>query len=229
MLDSTAKQNLRSNKKEVKKPVKTQTPALDKKEKMANILFKIDSVKFGVYKLSTGKASPYYIDLRVIPSFPDAFREICDFYAEYITSQIGLKNFNRIAGVPVAGLVFASQVAYNLKKPFLYVRKGIKLQGRERRVEGILVSGDKVLLVDDLVTTGLTLRKAAEAVRAEGGIVTEAVAFLDREEGGKKLLEKSGIKLYPLLKISEIANTLYEIGAIDEENLKTILKQIKKQ
>ncbi len=206
--------------------MKSQT--LSQKEKMANILFKLDAVKFGVYKLSTGKASPYYIDLRVIPSFPDAFRQICDFYGEYITSQIGLQNFNRIAAIPVTGIVFASQVAYNLRKPFIYIRKGVKLQGRERRVEGILVSGDKVLLVDDLVTTGVTLKKAADAVRAEGGIVTEAVAFLDREEGGKQLLEKNGIMLHPLLKISEIASTLFEIGAIDEENLKTIQKQIKK-
>ncbi len=51
---------------------------------MANILFKIDAVKFGVFKLTSGKASPYYVDLRVIPSFPDAFREICEFYAQYI-------------------------------------------------------------------------------------------------------------------------------------------------
>ncbi len=200
-----------------------------KKEKMANILFKIDAVKFGVFKLSSGKASPYYIDLRVIPSFPDAFREICEFYAENITSQIGVKNFDRIAAIPLAGIPFASQIAYNLKKPFLYVRKGIHLHGRERRVEGILVSGDKVLLIDDLLTTGLTLKKAADAVRAEGGVVTEAVVFLDREEGGKQLLEKNGIKLYSLLKISEVANSLFEMGAIDQESLKTILKQIKKQ
>ena len=207
--------------------MKTEKTGQEKKDQMANILLKLDVVKFGVFKLSSGKASPYYIDLRVIPSFPDAFREICDFYAEYIANQIGLKNFDRIAGVPVAGIIFASQVAYNLKKPFLYVRKGVRMHGRERRVEGVLASGDRVLLIDDLVTTGLTLKKTIDAVRAEGGVVTDAVVFLDREEG-KQQLEKSGIKLHSLLKVSEIANTLYELGAIDHESLKTILKQVKK-
>ena len=208
--------------------MKVEKAVSEKKEEMANILFKIDAVKFGVFKLSSGKKSPYYVDLRVIPSFPDAFREICDFYAQYITSQIGSKNFDRIAGVPVTGIIFASQVAYNLKKPFLYMRQGVKLQGRERRVEGVLVSGDRVLLVDDLVTTGLTLTKAAEAVRAEGGVVTDAVVFLDREEGGAAQVEKGGIKLRPMLKISEVATALYELGALDQESLKTILKQVKK-
>jgi orotate phosphoribosyltransferase len=198
------------------------------KVELAKILHKIDALKFGVFKLTSGKVSPYYIDLRIVPSFPDAFRQICDFYGESITSQVGLKNFDRIAGVPIAGIPFASQIAYNLKKPFLYVRKGVRLHGRQRRVEGILFSGDRVLLVDDLVTTGLTLKKAAKAVTAEGGIVKEAVALLDREEGGKEKLAKNGIQLHALLKISEVANTLYELGAIDKESLKTIMKQIKK-
>ncbi len=208
--------------------MKIEKAVLDKKERMANILYKIDAVKFGVYTLSSGKASPYYIDLRVIPSFPDAFREICDFYAQYITERIGTENFDRIAGIPIAGIPFASQLAYNLKKPFLYVRKDIKLHGRERRVEGVLVSGEKVLLIDDLLTTGLTLKTAAESVRAEGGVVTDAVVFLDREEGGRQLLEQSGVNLHPMLKITEIASELYDIGAIDQESLKTIQKQIKK-
>jgi orotate phosphoribosyltransferase len=199
-----------------------------KKVEIAKILHKIDAVKFGLFKLTSGKVSPYYIDLRIVPSFPDAFRQICDFYAEAITNQIGLKNFDRIAGVPIAGIPFASQIAYNLKKPFLYVRKGARLHGRQRRVEGNLVSGDRVLLIDDLVTTGLTMKKAAEAITAEGGIVKETVALLDREEGGKEKLAKTKIQLHALLKISEVANALYEIGAIDKENLKTILKQIKK-
>ncbi len=60
------------------------------------------------------------------------------------------------------------------------MRKVVQLHGRERRVEGVLASGDKVLLIDDLLTTGLTLKEAAEAVRAEGGVVTDAVVFLDQ-------------------------------------------------
>jgi len=199
-----------------------------KKAEMASILMKIDALKFGVFKLTSGKASPYYVDLRVVPSFPDAFTRICDFYAQAITSQIGLKTFDRIAGVPIAGIPFASQIAYNLKKPFLYIRKGLRRHGRQRRVEGILVSGDRVLLVDDLVTTGLTLRKAAEAVRAEGGIVEKAVAFMDREEGGREKLAKNGIQLTTLLKISEVAKILYDVGSLDEESFKTIMKQVKK-
>jgi orotate phosphoribosyltransferase len=115
------------------------------------------------------------------------------------------------------------------KKPLLYVRKGAKLHGRERRVDGVLVSGDRVLLIDDLVTTGITLKEATEAARAEGGVVTDAVAFLDREEGGKELLEKAGVKLHALLNITEVAKTLYDMGTIDEESLKTIKKQIKKK
>ena len=200
-----------------------------RKAEMAKILIKIDALKFGIFKLTSGKASPYYIDLRIVPSFPDAFTKICDFYAEQITAKIGLKNFDRIAGVPIAGMPFASQIAYNLKKPFLYIRKGLRRHGRQRRVEGILFSGDRVLLIDDLVTTGLSLRKAAEAVRAEGGVVDKAVAFLDREEGGNEKLAKKGIQLNALLKISEVAKMLYETDAIDEESYKTITKQIKKE
>ncbi len=200
-----------------------------KKIEMAKILTNIDALQFGLFKLSSGKVSPYYVDLRIVPSFPDAFRDICEFYAQYITQQIGTKSFDRITGIPIAGIPFASQVAYILKKPLLYVRKDAKLHGRERRVDGILVSGDRVLLIDDLVTTGITLKKAAQAVRAEGGIVTDAVTFLDRQEGGKELLEKEGIKLHTLLEISEIAQTLFEMGTIEEESLKTINKQIKKK
>ncbi|MGC9345542.1 MAG: orotate phosphoribosyltransferase [Candidatus Bathyarchaeales archaeon] len=199
------------------------------KVEICKILNKIGALQFGVFKLTSGKISPYYIDLRIVPSFPDAFQKICNFYVNFIKEEIGVKNFERIAGIPVAGIPFASLIAYNLQKPFLYIRKGVRLHGRQRRIEGILAPGDRVLLIDDLITTGLSLGKAAEAIVAEGGVVTDAVVLLDREEGGIEKLGKSGIKLHALLRMSEIANKLYEIGTIDEEQLKTILKQIKKE
>ena len=199
------------------------------KVEICKILNKIGALQFGAFKLSSGKISPYYIDLRIVPSFPGAFKKICDFCVGFIKNEVGDKNFERVAGIPVAGIPFASLIAYNLQKPFLYVRKGVRFHGRQRRIEGTLTPGDHVLLIDDLITTGLSLRRASKAIMSEGGVVVDAVVLLDREEGGREKLEKSGIKLHALLNVSEIAHKLYEIGAIEEEQLKTILKQIKKK
>ncbi|MGQ9624321.1 MAG: orotate phosphoribosyltransferase [Candidatus Bathycorpusculaceae bacterium] len=198
------------------------------KTEICKILNKIGALEFGAFRLTSGKMSPYYLDLRIVPSFPDAFHKICDFYVDFIEGNVGAEKFRRVAGIPVAGIPFASMIAYHLKKPFLYIRKGVRLHGRQRRVEGVIAPGDYVLLVDDLVTTGLSLKKAAKAITAEGGIVTDAVVLLDREEGGKERLEKGGIRLHAMIRVSEIAKKLYEMGAIDEDQLKTILRQVKK-
>jgi len=198
------------------------------KVEICKILNKIGALQFGTFKLTTGKISPYYIDLRIVPSFPDAFQKTIDFYVQFIKEKIGRGNFQRVAGIPVAGIPFASLIAYSLNKPLLYVRKGERLHGRQRRIEGILAPGDRILLVDDLVTTGLSLRKAAKAITAEGGIVDDAIVLIDRQEGGKQKLQKDGMRLHAVLDITEIASNLQEIGTIDQEQLKTILKQVKK-
>lgn len=199
------------------------------KTEFCKILNKIGAIEFGIFKLTSGKISPYYIDLRTVPSFPDAFQKICSLYVKLIEDEIGKENFERIAGVPTAGISFASVVAYHLKKPFLYVRKEEKPHGRQRRVEGVLMPGDRVILLDDLITTGKSLINAARAIRAEGGVVEHAVVLLDREEEGKENLEREGIRLHALMKASEAADKLYEIGVIDEEQYKTILRQIRKK
>ena len=203
-----------------------------KKEEMkveiCKILNKIGALKFGAYKLSSGKITPYYIDLRIVPSFPDAFQKICTFCIDFIKQEIGVGEIDRMAGIPVAGIPFASVIAYGLKKPFLYIQKGVSLQGRQRRIEGVIAPGDRILLIDDLITTGLSLQKATKAITAEGGVITDAVVLLDRQEGGKKKLAQRNIKLHALLNVGETAETLHELGAIDEEQLKMILKQVKK-
>jgi len=201
----------------------------DTKVELCKILNRIGAVQFGAFKLTSGKISPYYIDLRIVPSFPDAFHKICTIYVQFVKSTVGEKNFDRIVGIPVAGIPFAAIVAYDIGKPFLYTRKGVRLHGRQRRIEGVLAPGNRILLIDDLITTGLSLEKAAKALTAEGGIVTDAVVLIDRQEGGRERLEKRSIRLHALLSISEIVNTLAELGTINEEQEKTILKQVKKR
>lgn len=198
------------------------------KEELCQILHKIGAIRFGAFKLTTGKMSPYYIDLRIVPSFPDAFQKVRELYINLINKGVGERNFDRIAGIPTAGIAFASLIANHFKKPFLYVRKGKRLHGRRRRIEGILMLGDHVLPIDDLITTGSSLNRAVKAIRAEGGVVNDAVVLLDREEGGKEKLAKNNVTLHCLLKISEAAHKLYKLEAISEDQLKTVLKQVKK-
>ena len=199
------------------------------KSELGRILNRVGALKFGTFKLTSGEISPYYIDLRIVPSFPDAFKRICDLYIALIKSDVGADGFDRIAGIPTAGISFASITAYHLKKPFLYVRTDERQHGRGRWVEGILMPGNRVLLMDDLITKGGSIVKAAEAVRAEGGTVTDAVVLLDREENGETNLAKNGIKLHYLLTTSELASKLHDMDAITKEQLNTILKRVKRK
>ena len=195
-------------------------------QEACKLLARIGAVKFGVFKLTSGKTSPYYIDLRLVPSFPDAFRFICDAYATMIEEELGLEAFDRIAGVPTSGIPFAAVVAFRLEKPFLYVRKEVKLHGRERRVEGVLAPGDRVILLDDLITTGKTLAEAAKAIRAEGGEVEHAFVLIDREEGGRDTLAQVGVRLHALMTVREMAKLLLDMGAIEEEQYELIMNQV---
>jgi orotate phosphoribosyltransferase len=74
----------------------------------------------------------------------------------------------------------------------------------------------------------LSLQKATKAIRAEGGVVNDAVVLLDRQEGGKEKLAQDDTRIHALLNVTEAAKTLQELGAIDDEQFRTILKQVKK-
>jgi orotate phosphoribosyltransferase len=177
----------------------------------SKMLMRTGALQFGMFTLSGGRLSPYYLDLRVIPSFPDAFRTCVDLLAKNARSVEGI---DKIGGIPTGGLPWASVLAYSLAKPLVYTRKDIKLHGRERAVEGILTPGERVLLVDDVITTGKNILTALQSIRGEGGVVENALVLLDREEGGGEHLQKEGVKLHSVAKISAVAKKLLDMDAI---------------
>ena len=193
---------------------------------LTRILMKTGATKFGLFKLSSGKLSPYYIDLRMIPGDPRGLQTVIEIYERMVRSKVGITSFDRIAGVPTAGIPYASILAYRLSKPFLYVRREAKAHGAERRVEGQLLPGDRVVLVDDLITTGKNTLQAAEAVRAEGGQVEDVIVLIDRQEGGPAALAQAQLKLCAFTTVTRIARQLHQTGVIDDEQYKDILAQI---
>lgn len=194
-------------------------------DEFCDILLRTESLKFGTFKLASGILSSYYIDLRLIPSDPEAFRRVIRFYSAVLEPRLE-KQVQRIAGIPTAGIAYAAVLAYSLSKPFLYVRKEQKEHGRGKRIEGMLKPGDKVLVIDDVITTGKNVVEAVEAIRAEGGVVEDALVLLDRQQGGKANLERAGVKLHAFSTMRRIADKLAAMGTIDEGQHREIVEQI---
>ena len=184
-------------------------------------------VKFGTFTLSSGKISPYYIDLRLVPSFPEVFSKVIAAYENSLKVLIGLDNVDAVGGVPTSGLTYAAVVAYNLKKPLIYVRKENKTYGTEKEVEGVLKPRYKIALIDDLITTGGSLVKTIDTLRQKGVEVDNVIVLIDRLEGGANLLAEKRVKLNAITNIGELADLLHEMEIIDSEQHRHIKSQIK--
>lgn len=197
------------------------------KEELCRILVRIGALKFGTFTLSTGHLSPYYIDLRLIPSFPDVFVRICSIYVRIIEEEIGLDSFDRIAGIPISAIPYASNISLNVRKPLVLVRKE-PTDGRHRSVEGILKSGDRVLPIDDVITTGDNLSNTAKVLRHEGALVEKALVLVDREEKGIEKLRDEGVNVYSLMTVSEAVRILSRLSILSKDEYRAILLQIRK-
>ena len=195
-------------------------------EELAMVLLKVKALQVGTFTLASGKLSSYYIDMRTVPSFPGAYRYIIDCYLELIRDDIGLAKFDAIAGIPTAGLVFSSPVALQLGKPMIYVRKDEKDYGRKKRIEGTIKPGWKILVMDDLITTGKSTLSAIDAIREEGGEVKDVAVLIDRLEGGQANLKKAGVTLHPLTDVMELVQTLHRNEGISDDEMQAIKSQM---
>ncbi|OYT48031.1 MAG: orotate phosphoribosyltransferase [Desulfurococcales archaeon ex4484_42] len=180
--------------------------------------YRVGIIRFGKFKLSSGIESPYYIDLRRLYSFPDlAFKVINE-----LIKIINVK-YDAVAGVATGGIPLAAYIAFTKRIPLGYVRVERKSHGMESKVEGVL-EGRKVLIVDDVATTGQSLLTSAKALKALNASVVAAAAVVDREQGARGVLASEGIKLYTLITVTEIFNVLLKEGLIDNATYREVME-----
>ena len=174
---------------------------------LAEALARAGVVKLGDFVLSSGIRSTYYIDLRHLTLDPDTYRELAEEIARIATSSAP----DALAGPELGGALLAAYVAALLGLPFTAVRLRRKEHGTRSVVEGD-VSGLRVLLIDDVATTGATLIKAVEALRGAGAEVSGALVAVDRCSGAANALKKVGVLLKAVLTLKDFV----EAGVLKE-------------
>jgi orotate phosphoribosyltransferase len=157
-----------------------------------------------IFKLSSGKMSTYYMDLRTITLDPEGGYIIGNLIFEMVKE----KNPDAIGGLTLGAdpIAYAtSMISYINKKPIkpFVVRKEPKGHGTGKQIEGNLEAGENVFIVEDVVTTAGSSLKAAKVAKEFGLNVMGIIAIVDREEGGEENIKKEGFEFFPIFKISE--------------------------
>lgn len=195
-------------------------------KEFATFLHQKGIIRFGDFTLASGKKSSYYVDLRLVPSFPHQFRLMIKHLQNTISEEIGIDNFDAVASVPTGGLVIASALALETVKPLVYVRSQAKSYGTGKLVEGLVTKGMRILLVDDVATTGGSIIGGIRELRKEGAIITDAYVIVNRLEGAQESLGQEGVKMHHMLDILSVARTLHDSNIIDGSVLERVQKQV---
>lgn len=193
----------------------------------ARILLEIKAVNFRPeepYTLTSGWASPVYVDCRKVISFPRARQKICELAAQAIEREIGFESLDAIAGGETAGIPYAAWISDRLMLPMLYVRKKPKGFGRNAQIEGDFQPGARVLLVEDLASDGASKVNFCNAIRDAGAKIDHAfvVFFYGVFPGALKSLKETGVRLDYLCNWWDVLEVAEREGLFDKRTIEEV-------
>ena len=195
-------------------------------KEFAIFLHQNDIIKFGDFTLASGKKSSYYIDLRLVASFPHIFRKMTKNLQKLVSEKTGLDKFDSLGSVPSGGLVIGSALAIETVKPLIYVRDKPKDYGTTKSIEGKIFSSMKVVLIDDVITTGNSVTNAIKQLKDAGLSISDVYVIINRLEGANNTLELEEVNLYQLTDVLEITTILFQEKLVSKEILDKINNQI---
>ncbi|ELR19526.1 orotidine 5'phosphate decarboxylase [Acanthamoeba castellanii str. Neff] len=193
-------------------------------------LHEIGAVKLGNFKLKSGVMSPIYVDLRVLPSHPRVLERVVDSMWRCLTASVGeqeaRKRFTHVCGVPYGALPFAAAIAIKHQVPMVICRKEAKDYGTKSLVEGVFKKDEKVLILEDVITSGISIQETSTNLRSAGLTVEEAVVFLDRQQGGRQRLAALegglAVTVHAVTSLRQMLETLKAHGRIEDSLLDSI-------
>ncbi len=181
--------------------------------RLALALFESGCVQLGDFVLHSGAHSPIYVDLRRLVAAPQALERAA---AEYTRLLKGLE-YQRIAAIPYAALPIGTAVALQTRDPLIYPRREVKEYGTRRSIEGEYRPGERVVLLDDLISSGGSKLEAIEPLQKAGLVVEDVVVLIDREQGGAQDLARHGLRLHAATTLREIVALLVQAHRLDSE------------
>ncbi|HEY3361572.1 MAG TPA: orotate phosphoribosyltransferase [Methanosarcina sp.] len=170
------------------------------KKELITALKACGAVRYGDFTLASGKKSKYYIDIKKASTDPKTLKLI----ARQAAFRIKQMDVNIIAGVELGGVPLATAVSMETELPLLIVRKDVKGYGTKSRFVGDIKPEDRLVMIEDVTTSGGSVRNAIEFVRETGANVKYVISVVDREEGAIENLQEARAELVPLVSASDL-------------------------